>query len=309
MSKKVAFIFPGQGAQYPGMGRDFFEHFPAARAIFERADAFLGRPFSELIFNGPSEELTQTKNSQLAIFITSLAIFRAVEDQLDRPVVCAGLSLGEYTALVAAGVVSFEDGLALVQARGSFMQEAAESHPGTMQVVLGLSPEVVETVVTPLNGVWVANLNAPGQVVIAGKLEALEIAAPLLKEAGARRVAPLEVSGAFHSGLMETAREKLSPLIQSVPLAKGYAEVVMNVPGSFVSASEEIRNNLCNQVTHTTHWQKAIEAIEAKGIDLFIEMGPGKTLAGMNRRIGVKAPTLSIEKVEDIQLEKIDATS
>jgi [acyl-carrier-protein] S-malonyltransferase len=309
MSKKVAFIFPGQGAQYPGMGRDFFDHYPAAREVFERADAFLERPFSDLIFNGPSEELTKTKNSQLAIFITSLAILAAVKDQLDRPFVCAGLSLGEYTALVAAGVLDFEDGLALVQARGSFMQKAAESKPGSMQVVLGLAPEAVETVVAPLEGVWVANLNAPGQVVIAGNVEALEGAASLLKEAGARRVAPLDVSGAFHSGLMEPAKEQLTPLINAVPLDEGEALVVMNVPGDFVSDIEQMRAYLSAQVTHTTHWQKGIEAIEVKGIDLFIEMGPGKTLAGMNRRIGVKAPTLSIEKIEDFQQEKVDATS
>ncbi len=300
MSKKVAFIFPGQGAQYPGMGRDFYDQFPEARAVFERGDEVLGRPFSELIFNGPPEELTQTKNSQLAIFITSLAILRAVESQLEKPVYCAGLSLGEYTALVAAGIMNFEDGLALVEARGALMQKAAESHPGTMRVVLGLCPEAVESVITPLDDVWVANLNAPEQVVIAGTIEALESADAFLKEAGAR-VAPLEVSGAFHSGLMETAQKELTPLIHAVPLEKGNAEIVMNVPGDFVTDLEKMRGQLSAQVTHTTHWQQGIEAIEKKGIDLFIEIGPGKTLAGMNRRIGTRAPTTSIERIEDLQ--------
>ena len=283
------------------MGKDFWEKFPKARAVFERADETLGKPFSQLIFNGPSEELMLTKNSQLALFITSLALLRAIEDEIEKPLVCAGLSLGEYTALVAAGKLHFEDGLALVEARAVFMQRAAEESPGGMHVVVGLTPKAVESVIASFEGVWIANLNTPNQVVISGRKDILELIAPLLKKAGARKVSPLNVSGAFHSGLMNFAQKELTPLIKAAPLEKGYSEIVMNVSGRYATDLEEVRANLAAQVTQTTYWQKGIEAIQAEGIELFIEIGTGKTLAGMNKRIGTLAPTISIEKVEDLK--------
>ncbi|MBS0628933.1 MAG: ACP S-malonyltransferase [Verrucomicrobia bacterium] len=298
MNKKIAFIFPGQGAQYPGMGRDFYKEFEAAKAVFDEADAILGRPFSQLIFNGPAEELTQTKNSQLAIFITSIAILRVIDL---KPVVCSGLSLGEYSALVAAGKLSFKDALLLVEARGRLMQEACEKFPGTMVVVLGLEPDLIQEAIAPIGNVWIANLNCPGQVVIAGTKEGIEKATEVLKEKGARRVLPLEVSGAFHSGLMRSAQEGLQPYIEQLNLVETDVDIVMNVPGNYVSSIQEIRNNVVQQVTSPVYWQKGIEAQVKNGIDLFVEIGPGKTLAGMNKRIGVSVETLSIEKVEDIQ--------
>ncbi len=298
MNKRIAFIFPGQGAQYPGMGRDFYEQFEAARALFDEADAILGRPFSKLIFDGPAEELTQTKNSQLAIFITSVAIFRVLDL---KPAVCSGLSLGEYSALVAAGKLSFKEALLLVEARGRLMQEACERSPGTMVVVLGLEPALIQEVIAPIGNVWIANLNCPGQVVIAGTKESIENASELLKEKGARRVLPLEVSGAFHSGLMRSAQEGLKPYIDQLNLAQTDVEIVMNVPGDYVSSQDEIRKNMVEQVTSPVHWQKGIEAQVKRGIDLFIEIGPGKTLAGMNKRIGISVETQSVEKVEDLQ--------
>ncbi len=284
------------------MGRDFFEQFEEAKAVFQKADKILGEPFSERIFNGPQEELTLTKNSQLAIFITSIAILRVMQSQNPdlQPVVCAGLSLGEYTALVAAEKLSFEAALLLVKARGSFMQEACVSHPGVMHVILGLELTAVQEVTDPIEGVWIANLNCPGQIVIAGTQEGVEKAAVLLKEKGARRIMPLQVSGAFHSGLMQEAKERLEPMIRNTAISESSIEIVMNIPGDYVCLMDEMRQNMICQVTQPVCWQKGIEAMLEKGVDLFIEMGPGKTLAGMNKRIGVEVPIISVEKVEDL---------
>ncbi|NGX46894.1 MAG: Malonyl CoA-acyl carrier protein transacylase [Chlamydiae bacterium] len=303
MSRKVAFLFPGQGAQYPGMGRDFFENFSAAKQVFAKADEILGYPFSELIFNGSAEKLTLTKNSQLAIFITSIAILRVLQEQNPdlKPTMCGGLSLGEYTALVAAGKLTFEEALPLVKARGEFMDEACTNRPGTMQVVLGLELPIVEEVVSGLSGVWIANLNCPGQIVISGTKEGIEKAASQLKEKGARRVMPLDVSGAFHSGLMQSAQDRLAPLIQEVHMSNSDVVLVMNACGDKVEALEELRKNMIEQVISPVCWQSCVESMVDSGVELFIEMGPGKTLAGMNKRIGVQIPTVSVEKVEEVE--------
>jgi [acyl-carrier-protein] S-malonyltransferase len=302
MSKKVAFIFPGQGAQYPGMGRDFYENFPAAKAVFDQADHILGYAFSELIFNGPKEELTLTKNSQLAIFITSIAILRVYHEQNPdvTPTICGGLSLGEYTALVAAGKLTFEEALPLVQARGAFMDQACTDMPGTMHVVLGLEVPVVEKALEELEGVWIANLNCPGQIVISGTKEGIEKAAVLLKEKGAKRVLPLDVSGAFHSGLMQSAQDRLEMHIRAVNLQPSEIDIVMNVSGASTADLDHMRKNMTEQVTKPVRWQSCVEAMLEKGVELFVEMGPGKSLAGMNKRIGVSVPTISIEKVEEL---------
>lgn len=302
MSKKIAFIFPGQGAQYPSMGKDFYEQFPIAREVFLEADSLLGYSFSKLIFEGSAEELMQTKNSQLAIFIVSMAILKVLQQKYPdlKPTVCAGLSLGEYSALVAAGKISFQEALLVVKARGLYMQEASETNPGTMNVVLGLEPAKVEEVIQPYEGVWVANLNCPGQVVIAGTKEDLEKVAPLLKEKGAKRVLPLDVSGAFHSGLMQPAQDKLAPMIDDVLLVDSPILIAMNAAGRLIEDSSEMRENMVRQVTEPVRWEACIRSMLNLEIDLFIEMGPGKTLAGMNKRIGVTDPTYSIEKVEDL---------
>lgn len=301
MSKK-SFIFPGQGAQVVGMGKDFCEAFSIARETFEEASDVLSQNMKELIFNGPLEFLSQTKNSQPAIFVTSAAILKTVRQQFPNllPSICAGLSLGEYTALFAAEKISFAECLKLVAARGAYMQEACEEQPSTMRVVLGLDPEVVKTHL-PTN-VWIANLNCPGQVVIAGLTSAMPAAEEALKAQGAKRVLPLEVSGAFHTPLMRSAQLKLEPQLRSAKLEESSIELVMNVPGNFARSIPEIRSNLIDQVASPTRWEAAIRQIEEAGIELYIEMGPGKTLAGMNRKIGVKAPTMSIEKVTDLEL-------
>ena len=314
MSKKWAFLFPGQGAQYVGMGKDFYEQFPIAREVFDLADEFLKRPFSQLIFNGPQEELTLTKNSQLAIFITSFAILSVVKELFPdlRPQIAAGLSLGEYTALTAAEKVEFLDCLDLVRIRGEAMHAACEETKGSMQVVLGMVPEAVQAAIQGIDDVCVANLNCPGQVVIAGTYEALAIAAEALKAAGAKRVLPLDVAGAFHSHLMHSAQEKLAAKIKDVPFLESPIDVVMNVPGDLVASEKVMRQVLIDQVASPVLWEKGIRKMVDLGVDAYLEMGPGKTLAGMNKRIGVTQPICSIEKVADLvefkkAIEGVDA--
>lgn len=309
MSKRWAFLFPGQGAQYPGMARDFFETFPIARATFQEADDLLSTSFSNLIFEGSLTELTLTKNSQVAIFIASSAIYRTIKEQFPSilPSICAGLSLGEYTALMAAGKISFAQCLELVRVRAHAMHEACEEKQGTMQVVLGLSEEAVAETLhlrNPPQPVWIANLNCPDQVVIAGAREVMPVVAEALKQKGAKRVLPLEVSGAFHSAFMSSAQTVLGAKIAATPFRDSAIEIVMNVPGAFVTEIDEVRRNLFEQVVSPVRWEKGIRSM-MDSVDVFLEMGPGKTLSGMNKRIGVSAPTLSIEKVADLdQLSK-----
>ncbi|MBS0620937.1 MAG: ACP S-malonyltransferase [Verrucomicrobia bacterium] len=306
MSKKIAFLFPGQGAQYPGMGKDFYDAYPVAAKTFHEADQHLGYPLSKLIFEGPADELTETRYSQLAIFVTSIAILRVVQELFPElePTACAGLSLGEYTALVAAGILSFTECLDLVRLRGEAMQAACEEKPGTMQVVLGMTEEAVDAALSemvPPQPVWIANLNCPGQVVIAGTLEAMPSVADHLKKNGAKRVLPLDVSGAFHSQLMGSAQDQLRKKIAPLHFAKAATEIVMNVPGESVEAPEAIKQALIDQVVSPVRWEKGIRALASSAIELYIEMGPGKTLSGMNKRIGIAEPTLSVEKVTDLE--------
>jgi [acyl-carrier-protein] S-malonyltransferase len=307
MTKKMAFLFPGQGAQYVGMMKDFYDVFSVARETFEEADDLLNQSLSKLIFEGPAPELTLTKNSQVAIYVSSMAIWRTLTKEAPhlKPAVTAGLSLGEYTALTAAGWISFAECLSLVQARALYMNEACERTKGVMSVVLGLEEAQVEAVVSPLTAthqVWVANLNCPGQVVIAGTPEGVQFASEKLKEAGAKRVLPLDVSGAFHSGLMHYAQEKLQQPIQKAVFTQSLIPVVMNVPGEFVSDIQQIRKYLFDQVASPVRWEKGIRAMDQQGVTYYVEMGPGKTLAGMNKRIGITHPTLSIEKVADLEV-------
>jgi [acyl-carrier-protein] S-malonyltransferase len=304
MSRKIAYIFPGQGSQYVGMGKDFYDSNPVAKAVFDEADTLLGSKFSELIFAGDPKELTLTKNSQLAIFIVSYALFCAVQSKCSSlpPTMTAGLSLGEYTALVAAGKISFSSALETVRLRASLMHQSCIDHPGSMSVVLGLSEHQIEEALTSsmLKDVQIANLNCPGQIVIAGTKDALVAAEGLLKTAGAKRVMPLDVSGAFHSALMKSARDGLSPYLEKLPILTTNIDVALNTPGDFVSDPEQIRKSLIAQVTEPVRWEQSIRKMTEKGVDLFIEVGCGKTLSGMNKRIGVVAPTISIEKIEDM---------
>lgn len=298
--QKIAFLFPGQGAQYPGMGKDFYGSFPAARETFEEADEFLSMHFSKLIFEGPEQELTLTKNSQMAIYITSSAMLRALQSQFPHimPTVCAGLSLGEYTALFASGRVSFTEGLSLVQARGQYMNDACEKTEGTMRVVLGMDDSTVAGLLP--QDVWVANVNCPGQVVIAGRVASMPEAEEILKSKGAKRVLPLEVSGAFHTPLMQMAQERLKPQLLATDLQDSKIDFVMNVPGGYVHDHAHIRNYLIEQVVRPTRWMAGVEAMVQNGVEVYFEIGPGKALTGMNKKIGTPGISLNIEKVADL---------
>ena len=301
---KIAFIFPGQGAQYVGMAQDFYDGFEVVRQTYDEAEKILGYDLLRL----PENELILTKNSQPAIFVASVALLRVMQEKYPtlQPAVCAGLSLGEYTALFATGRISFAEALKIVAARGKFMQEACLEEPGTMRVVLGLDPAIVEAHLP--GGIWIANLNCPGQVVIAGKASEMGKAEEALKAQGAKRVLPIDVSGAFHTPLMKSAQEKLSSLLLSAPLQESTTELVMNVPGDFAHSIEEIRQNLIAQVASKTQWEKGIRLLDQNGIDLYIEIGPGTTLSGMNKKIGVKGQTIHIEKMADlVQLDNLYA--
>ncbi|MCX6995259.1 MAG: ACP S-malonyltransferase [Chlamydiae bacterium] len=300
MDKGLALIFPGQGAQYVGMGKDFFDTYPKARFVFQEADEILGTYLSKTIFQGPADDLCQTENSQPGIFVVSMAILSVFKEQLPhlKPRMTGGLSLGEYSALCAAEVLSFEEALKLVAVRAQYMNQACEQKKGAMAVILGLEPDAVEDI--NIENLWIANYNCPGQIVISGSVSAIEKASVIAKEKGAKRVLPLSVQGAFHSGYMKSAEKLLAERIEETLFCTPRLEVAMNVPGTFVKNIEDIKRFLVHQVTHSVRWQYDIEAMDAKEPALYIEMGPGKTLAGMNKKIGVKAPTISIEKVADL---------
>lgn len=313
-SMRIALIFPGQGAQYPGMASDFYQTFEVCREIFQQADHLLNRKLSDVILSGPEELLVETQNSQTGIYVASIATLRAIQSLYPRlaPTVTAGLSLGEYTALHAAEKISFSDGLTLVDHRARYMNEACLSQPGTMMVILGMKDEEVEQMVRELkmpHDLWAANFNCPGQVVISGTHKGIEAGMEEAKKRGAKRVLPLQVHGAFHSGLMEEAQKKLSPYILEAPISNNEIGLAMNVTGTVERDEKNIKQNLVLQVTHPVRWQQCVRAMVNEGVDLFIEVGCGKTLAGFNKKIGVEVPTISIEKVEDLKkLEEVCST-
>jgi [acyl-carrier-protein] S-malonyltransferase len=304
--KRLCFLFPGQGAQYVGMGRSFYNEYPVARQIFEQADDALKMNLSQIIMQGPENTLTETKIAQSAIFVTSYAMLAVLKQLVDLPVpVCtAGLSLGEYTALTAAGIMTFEKALPLVSERGSLMHKACEETKGTMLVILGLSDDQVRLLVDELhmpNDLWCANFNCPGQVVVSGTYKGIEAAEKAAKAAGARRTLPLQVHGAFHSGLMKSAEEKLAAALAEVPMTMSLTRVAMNVTGQFAESESQIRSLLTRQVTSSVLWHSCVKTCESQEVSCFLEIGCGKTLTGLNKRIGVQIPTISIESTEDIQ--------
>jgi len=305
--QKIAFLFPGQGSQYVGMGQDFVKTFPTARLTFEEADDALGYNLSKIIKEGPETLLTETRNSQTGIYVASVAMLRTLQTLMPQlqPGVCAGLSLGEYTALHATGRIPFADCLKLIQYRSQYMNEACEAIKGTMAVVLGLDADVVEKLVQEVDlprDLWVANFNCPGQVVLSGTLKGIEAGSAAAKAKGAKRVLPLQVHGAFHSGLMHFAEERLTGHVVEAPLSDSQIELIMNVPGCAVKDLQQIKTNLIKQVTHPVRWEQGVRHMASTGVDLFVEIGCGKTLSGFNKRIGVSGPTFSIETVEDIEL-------
>lgn len=281
---KKAYVFPGQGAQFSGMGHDLYESSPAAKALFDKADEVLGFKISEIMFGGTDEELRQTKVTQPAVFIHSVAAAVALGDEF-QPDMVAGHSLGELSALVASGAIDFEAGLRLVYARALAMQAACEAVPSTMAAVLGLPDEVVEQVCEGVEGVVAANYNCPGQVVISGTLEGVKEATVRLKEAGAKRALPLAVGGGFHSPCMESARVSLAEAIEQTEFSTPRCPVYQNVDARPHTSPEEIKANLVAQLTSPVRWTQSVQAMAADGAEEFVELGPGKVLQGLIAKI------------------------
>ena len=280
-----AYIFPGQGAQFTGMGLDLYEKSPIAQELFEKANAILGFSITDIMFEGTPEALKQTKVTQPAIFLHSVILAKVLGDGF-KPEMVAGHSLGELSALVANNVLSFEDGLTLVSKRALAMQKACEAQESTMAAVLGLEDAIVEDTCKEIEGVVVAaNYNCPGQLVISGEIAAIDKACEVLKEKGARRALVLPVGGAFHSPLMEPAREELAAAIEATTFSEPTCPVYQNVVAKAVTNPEEIKENLISQLTAPVKWTQCIQAMVADGGTEFIEVGPGKVLQGLMRKI------------------------
>lgn len=280
-----AYIFPGQGAQFPGMGLDLYEKYPLAQEYFEKANDILGFSITDIMFEGTAEQLKETKVTQPAIFLHSVILAKVLGDSF-QPEMVAGHSLGELSALVANGVLSFEDGLKLVSKRALAMQKACEIAPSTMAAVLGLDDNIVEETCAEIDGVVVAaNYNCPGQLVISGEIEAVEKACVVLTEKGARRALLLPVGGAFHSPMMEPAREELAAAIEATEFSEPTCAVYQNVTASAVTDPNEIKKNLMIQLTAPVKWTQSIQAMIADGGTEFVEVGPGKVLQGLMRKI------------------------
>src|SRR6202162_584525 len=302
MAKKIALLFAGQGAQVVGMGKDLAAQFPAAASIFRNADQILGRKLSDIAWNGPIEELTKTSNCQPALFIHGLACLAVLRELAGELPVggAAGLSLGELTAHAAAGTFSFEDGVRLVQKRGELMDEACSATVGGMAAMIGADENTVRQL-ADAEDVDVANINSPGQVVVSGELAKVETAVAVAKEHGIRRATMLNVAGAYHSRLMESAYEKLGAALLEVQMQMPQFPVISNVTGREVETLPEIRQTLQDQVTSTVRWLDCMERLVDLGCDLFIELGPGGVLAGLLRRTRKDADVVSVSDAESVR--------
>jgi len=296
MEGKVAYVFPGQGSQRTGMGCDLCSSSPGAREVFEEADLTLGFPLSRLCFEGPEEALRQTVNAQPAILAVSVAYLRASPELQDRvPTFVAGHSLGEYTALVAAQVLAFADALYLARERGRLMQEAGEKAAGGMVAIIGLEEASVKDICEP-TGTQIANINCPGQIVISGSTQALAQAIELAKAKGAQRTIPLQVSGAFHTPLMQHAAEGMSRAVSRATFHDPVVPVIANTTAQPITGAEAVKAELLNQLCHCVRWQRSIEYMIEEGVSTFAEIGPGQVLTGLIRRIDKEVQVLNMER-------------
>ncbi|WP_077326127.1 ACP S-malonyltransferase [Virgibacillus siamensis] len=302
--KRIAFMFPGQGSQAVGMGKAFYDEYPEVKELFHEADQLLGKDISKLMFEGPKEELTETENAQPALLLSSIAAHMLLVKEEVQPVMAAGHSLGEYTALVAAGAISFEGALPLVAKRGRLMEEAFPKGQGSMAAVLGMSQENIEEVLQNLPddaAVDVANLNCPGQIVISGSKEGIEKASALLKDNGAKRVLPLNVSGPFHSRLMKPANEQFSKELNEIDFNNASIPVYANVTANPETEKEEIKDLLIQQLYSPVRFEESIRGMVEEGVDAIVEVGTGKVLSGLVRKIDRSVKTFAVQDPDSLQ--------
>ncbi len=300
---KAAYVFPGQGAQYVGMGNDLYEKYPSARAVYDKADEVLGFPLSKLCFEGPEEELIQTVNAQPALLTMSMACLTALREAapgtVPAPAYMAGHSLGEYSALTAACALEFTQALLLARERGRRMYEAGQAQPGAMAAVIAMSREAL-TQVCRETGTYIANLNCPGQIVISGTPEAIRAASKLAKERGAKMAIKLQVSGAFHCPMMQPASNGLRPSLLSAPLQAPIVPVIGNTAAQPLDTAEAVRKELLDQVCHCVQWEDTIRYLLSQGVDTFVEIGPGQVLSGLIKRIEPGAAVMNIGSCHEI---------
>ncbi len=302
----VAYLFPGQGAQTVGMGKQLYDVSPAARAVFHRVDMALGRPLTKLLFSGPEDELRETVNAQPAIMAVSLACISAMEERLGaaampRPSLIAGHSLGEFTALAVAGALDVGETAQLVQERGRLMQEACERRPGSMAAVLGLDQMTMEEI-SRETGTYVSNVNTPEQIVISGERVAVAQALDMASARGARKVIPLRVGGAFHSALMEPARAGLLAAVERLAFKDPVVPIVANCTGEPLTKAEDVKTEIVSQICSCVQWKQSIDYMLGSGVSQFVEVGPGRALSSMVKRIDGSADAISVGDMDSILL-------